>query len=206
MKQSSLIFQLAISAIIGGVLSYFIFGKQQPVKGDTESDKTIFNFEVLEDYRKEGKEIPIKYAKEMVKAYEGMYRQSTGRTNDTLVRSVYFDFGPLAKYIAKMSLNGASGVRIYFGNYPEDEFRDIVNERGENERINLRNYNTVVLVATKKVNGEIQDILKDKDKNYLLGLYQPYNGGVSCPPYPASYCRGQNLLQLTKDSTFNSEY
>lgn len=207
MKKSTSVFQLVLSAILGALVTLIFLMQGCNENKSVQTDKTEFDYTTLENYGKEGSELPIATAMAMVKAYKDQLSKNCPNLNDSMVvRSVHFEFGPLIAYIQKMRKSGATGLRIYLSNYMNDELRDMTDETGRTVRKNLRDYNTMVFVATIKKNNEVHDMLKKDKTDYLTALYQPYNGGVSCPPYPPAYCKGQGLLELSKDPSFKSDY
>lgn len=207
MKLSSSFLQVLLSAVSGSLLTLIILTQGCNQNSNQKAVQPEFDYTTLENYEKEGSELPVATAMAMVKAYKDQLTKNCPNLNDSMiVRSVHFEFGPLMAYIQKMRKSGASGLRIYFSNYMSDELRDMPDETGRTVRKNLKDYNTMVFVATIKKNNEVHDMLKKDKTEYLTSLYQPYNGGVSCPPYPPSYCKGQGLLELSKDPSFKSDY
>ena len=170
---------------------------------NNRQEKNIFS--TFETFKKEPGEITRGKAMAMVKAYQERTTQS--RQGIPLVNSVHFDFGALAKYMLKMvATANATGVRIYFGTYDTTEIRDVEGDiPGQKVKLDLNGYNSVVLVGTRKRGRDIVDILKGPDNKLIDILYQPYNGGISCPPYPEWVCRGQGLLNLVKNPAYIPE-
>jgi hypothetical protein len=178
------------------MVTLFVFMQGCNESKTSQTDKAKFDYTKLQNYDKDGSEMSIGKAKKYVKAYKEQFKNCPNIPDSMIVRSVHFEFGPLMRYIEKMDSAGATGVRIYFANYDGDEPRDINDGQGGVQQRNLKGYNTVIFTATEtKPNGEIHDILTGKDSKPFLALYQPYNGGVSCPPYPSNYCRGQGLIE-----------
>jgi len=165
---------------------------------------------------------PIAKGAKMVKHYMDQFTPTSGSTGPTpgstdqpeIVRSVYFDFAPMAKYIRKMhNQYRADGIRIYFAKYADDEWRTIQmdpNNPADTVRKNLKDYCTVVIVPTRKDRyGNIKDDITvpgTNGKSALIdSLPQPFvqvqtqaqNGGISCPPYPPSVCAGQLLINYS---------
>jgi hypothetical protein len=172
MKKSRFIFLLLLLLFIGAVIGYILSNKS------FESE-----FSSYEGYDNKFLEIPIPEANEMVNYYQEN-TTATSRAGSKLCnpKATYFPIGALAKYFGKLKvLKGATGVRIYFGRY-----------KNIPERPEYKDCSTAIFVATRKnADGDIEDILTTEDEKAIL--YQPYNGGISCPPLPAASCKGQKL-------------
>jgi len=184
----TIVLTLLIGIVIGAGTFYLLTKRTDPA--------TAF-FSTLENFDKEGEEIGIDDAVAMVNKYQEETSRRTGSEGSDLplVKSVHFEYGPLGKFILKSFKRNATGMRIYFGTYYKSTPRTIKLEDGRDTTIDLKGYNTVVLVPTKKdKTGEIRDIILPDDKYELLKtIYQPFNGGISCPPYPPKICNGQGL-------------
>ncbi len=166
---------------------------------------------------------PVAKGAKMVKHYMDQFTPGPkpgSADQPEIVRSVYFDFAPMAKYIRKMhNQYQADGIRIYFAKYADDEWRTIQQDPhnpADTVRKNLKDYCTVVIVPTRRdrnlniidditlpgTNGKL--ILIDTLAQPLVQVQtQPQNGGVSCPPYPPYVCAGQLLINYSNgDSSF----
>lgn len=170
---------IALSFILGGGLVYFY-------------DKLNSPFGIY-DPSKDAKfltELPLEKAQKMVNYYQEN-RPTVNSLGERLEnpRSIYFDLKTLAFYFAKIKALDlkASGVRVYFGRYKETEIK-VVDET----KYDFINHSSIIFVATKKLNDStIVDILSDNKGKSTL--FQPFNGGVSCPPLPPRYCTGQKI-------------
>ena len=183
----------------------------------------------LQTYKAPLGNLPTYRGSKMVKAYYDQFTPKPGSgqpqsvtDQPEIVRSVYFEFAPLYKYIRKMRHQyQASGVRIYFAKYDSTEMRVIQKypNKPDTSMKDLKGYCTVVIVPTRKdKQGNIIDDLVTRNKNgtesllhfldqpvplFQLGteiLTQAQNGGISCPPYPPYVCQNQLLLNYAKDS------
>ena len=85
------------------------------------------------------------------------------------VKAVWFDVEKIHQMCEDLIKEGADGVRIYFGRYPENvsQFEKPLPKPG---------YNSVVFVSTMKINGV------PKTDYYTHKLIDPLNRGEHCQP------------------------
>lgn len=191
MSISKLIIIIILSAIAGAAVTYLV------VK--PKADAALISLVETDTALNAGAGLPIDIAKQMVAEYKrktvAMLKDSSYA--DSLVRSVYFNLGPLSQYIEKVRASepAVSGLRIYFANYYKTEEREVSDVTGQFWKKDLKGYNTLVIVPTKRVNGDIVDVVKDSGNGEVQAYYQSFNAGISCPPYPPAACKGEVLLQ-----------
>lgn len=99
--------------------------------------------------------------------------------------SVWYSVEELEMFLAKIKDHGANGVRMYFGEYPENYHPDA----------DMANRQTIVMVATKSKTGatDSKDVyVNDGNRTSILA----YNFGSVCP----NYCPGKGGLGLDGDT------
>lgn len=169
---------IGLFLLIGGIATYFLF------KNKFENE-----FSSYEGYMSKLGEFPVEDAKDMVKYYNETAPTTSAQGSPIFnPKAVYFELGAIARYMLKVRmLKNATGVRVYFGRYDKKNEREI-----DGSMFDFKDHSSVIFVPTRKTKeGIIEDILEDEKGNKLL--YQPYNGGVSCPPLPPRSCKGQKL-------------
>jgi hypothetical protein len=156
----------------------------------------------------------IDRAKKMVYCYHNQFPKVP---EDSIVRSVYFDYHDMMTYLEKMHRkHHATGIRIYFAKYDSTEIRTIkpapCDPTNTQTSRDLKGFCTVVVIPTITLDsGKIVDLVVEKKhrgrQEYLdfvenldeplAPVSQAQNAGISCPPYPKSVCAGQILAGST---------
>jgi hypothetical protein len=120
--------------------------------------------------------IPAEELQIMAKEYRRHARKHPDYVKGDHVKSVWFPIGQIVKMCGQLMTEGADGVRIYFGRYPEN----LANFKGENL---VPNSNTVILVSTQKEGKLHKDYFKAISVNAKAIDIEPENRGEQCQPH-----------------------